>query len=563
MALEDVSFTKRMLLFAALSLPVVVGWNLVFPPPLPAPEEVIAEGGAAEDGAPEETGADASKTKGERPAVPALPQAFERRDGRLVGDKLALDVTNLGGGLISGIDLLDAQFLDAEGDPDDVFLLGDKRTLELSFVGRDNEVHIDDLPLHVTTLDAQSMAVRQGNDQVDVTQTLTLTQGYEATYVVTVTNRSATPQDHRLNLTTRLGSTEEESRYDLHRTLCLQGEELEARDTAALSGGGGCGPFGGSDIEPGVAERVTAPTDWTGVSTNFFAQIAVPDGFRGSACEALMDEDKVQASVFVGPETTLAPGGTRTYEFGLFLGPKFEEDLLAFEAAEGPSLHRAIDWGWFGSLTEVLGGWMLRLLRWFYSLTGIWGLSIILLTFVVRIAMIPLTLKQLNSMKAMKKIQPELTAIKEKYKDDKLKQSQEMQAAMSRAGANPMAGCFPLLLQFPVFIALYASLQAAVELYHVPFLWMPDLTAQDPTYLLPLAMGGMMYLQAKLQPTPADNEQAKMMQTLMPVIFTVMMLFLPAGLTVYIFASTVIGVLQTLLIVRPNSKSDEPEPNAA
>ena len=163
----------------------------------------------------------------------------------------------------------------------------------------------------------------------------------------------------------------------------------------------------------------------------------------------------------------------------------------------------------------------------------------------------------------MKKIQPELTAIKEKYKDDKLKQSQEMQAAMSRAGANPMAGCFPLLLQFPVFIALYASLQAAVELYHVPFLWMPDLTAQDPTYLLPLAMGGMMYLQAKLQPTPADNEQAKMMQTLMPVIFTVMMLFLPAGLTVYIFASTVIGVLQTLLIVRPNSKSDEPEPNAA
>ena len=89
-----------------------------------------------------------------------------------MGDKLALDVTNLGGGLISGIDLLDAQFLDAEGDPDDVFLLGDKRTLELSFVGRDNEVHIDDLPLHVTTLDAQSMAVRQGNDQVDVTQTL-------------------------------------------------------------------------------------------------------------------------------------------------------------------------------------------------------------------------------------------------------------------------------------------------------------------------------------------------------------------------------------------------------
>ena len=135
---------------------------------------------------------------------------------------------------------------------------------------------------------------------------------------------------------------------------------------------------------------------------------------------------------------------------------------------------------------------------------------------------------------------------------------------MARAGANPLAGCLPLLLQFPVFIALYASLQAAVELYHVPFLWVPDLTSQDPYFILPLAMGAVMYLQTKLQPTPAaDNEQAKMMQTLMPVIFTVMMLFLPAGLTVYIFASTVIGVIQTLAIVRPQANDDAAKAEAS
>ena len=121
-----------------------------------------------------------------------------------------------------------------------------------------------------------------------------------------------------------------------------------------------------------------------------------------------------------------------------------------------------------------------------------------------------------------------------------------------------------LLLPFPVFFSLYASLQAAVELYHVPFLWVPDLTSQDPYFILPLAMGAVMYLQTKLQPTPAaDNEQAKMMQTLMPVIFTVMMLFLPAGLTVYIFASTVIGVIQTLAIVRPQANDDAAKAEAS
>ena len=341
MALEDVSFTKRMLLFAALSLPIVVGWNRVFPPPMPAPEEVVAEEEAAEDGAREETGADASKTAGDRPAAPALPQAFEQRDGRLVGDKLALDVTNLGGGLISGIDLLDAQFLDAEGDPDDVFLLGDKRTLELSFVGRDNEVHIDDLPLHVTTLDAQSMAVRQGNDQVDVTQTLTLTQGYEATYVVTVTNRSATPQDHRLNLTTRLGSTEEESRYDLHRTLCLQAKSPR-RGTGRAVGRRRLRSLRGQRHRAGRRRARDGPHGLDGGQHQLFRPDRGARRLPRQRLRGAHGRDKVQASVFVGPETTLAPGGTRTYEFGLFLGPKFEEDLLAFEAAEGPSLHRAI-----------------------------------------------------------------------------------------------------------------------------------------------------------------------------------------------------------------------------
>ncbi|MGB1699456.1 MAG: YidC/Oxa1 family insertase periplasmic-domain containing protein, partial [Nannocystaceae bacterium] len=488
-----------------------------------------------------------------RPAAPARP--FERREGRLVGEKIALDVTNGGRGLISRIDLLDEQFHDEDGNTPDLFLLGDNRTLELSFDGKGNQLDLKDAPQHVTALDDRSITVQQTKPGAEVTQRLTLTEGYEAEYVVTVTNTASTPTTHRLNLITRLGASVEEDRYDLHRTLCLQGEEMEDRDTSDFQSGGGCNPFGGGgEGEIGEEQRVMAPTQWTGVSTNFFAQLTVPDGFSAAGCAMNTEEDRTQYSTLIAAKETLDPGERRTYRFGLFLGPKFEGDLIGFKAVEGASLKRAIDWGWFGGLSEYLGGWMLSLLRWFYSLTGIWGVAIILLTVVVRVAMLPLTLKQMNSMKAMKKAQPELNAIKEKYKDDKMKQHQEMQAAMARAGANPLAGCFPLLLQFPVFIALYASLQAAVELYHVPFLWVPDLTSQDPYYILPLAMGAVMYLQTKLQPTPAaDNEQAKMMQTLMPVIFTVMMLFLPAGLTVYIFASTVIGVIQTLIFVRPNS----------
>ena len=564
MALEDMSFTQRMLIFGSLSLMMITGWNLAFPPvpveETPLPEAEVAQEESAEDAKPKSSGtADAEVIAAAQDAA-APAQVFERREGKLVGDKLALDVTNAGQGLISKIEILGEQFRGEDDSIPDLFLLGDNRTLELRFDGAGNEIDLRDAPQHVTSLDKRSITVQQSNAFAEVTQRLSLTEGYEAEYVVTVRNKGPTSKSHRLNLLTRLGASGEEDRYDIHRTLCLQGEEMQDRDSSDFGGGGGCNPFGGGgeDAAPGEEQRSMAPTQWTGVSTNFFAQVVVPDDFSGVGCAMNVEEDQTQYSTLLAGKETLAPGAERTYRFGLFLGPKFEKDLVDFKAVEGVSLKQAIDWGWFGSVTEVLGGWMLSLLRWFYSLTGVWGVAIILLTVVVRVAMLPLTLKQLNSMKAMKKIQPELAAVKEKYKDDKMKQHQEMQAAMGRAGANPLAGCFPLLLQFPVFIALYASLQAAVELYNVPFLWVPDLTSQDPYFILPLAMGAVMYLQTKLQPTPtADNEQAKMIQTLMPVIFTVMMLFLPAGLTVYIFASTVIGVIQTLVIVRPHS-SDEP-----
>src|SRR5690606_25735615 len=143
-----------------------------------------------------------------------------------------------------------------------------------------------------------------------------------------------------------------------------------------------------------------------------------------------------------------------------------------------------------------------------------------------------------------------------------LKQQQEMQALFKRTGVNPLAGCMPMVLQFPVWIALYAMLGAVVDLYHEEFLWLPDLTQPDPYYILPVAMGGLMFLQTRMNPTAGDAAQAKMMMWMMPGIFVVMMLFLPSGLGVYIFANIVLSLIQSFVQLRIKSK-DAPKDGGA
>jgi YidC/Oxa1 family membrane protein insertase len=162
---------------------------------------------------------------------------------------------------------------------------------------------------------------------------------------------------------------------------------------------------------------------------------------------------------------------------------------------------------------------------------------------------LPLTLKQMDSMRRMREIQPEMAKIKEKYAADRVKQGQEMQALFARTGVNPLAGCLPTLVQIPIWFALYSMLSAAVELVHQPFLWLPDLTQQDPYYILPLGLGAMMVLQNRMMPNTMDEAQARMMRWMMPIMFTLFMLFLPSGLAVYIFANIVLSLIQTALTV--------------
>jgi len=187
-------------------------------------------------------------------------------------------------------------------------------------------------------------------------------------------------------------------------------------------------------------------------------------------------------------------------------------------------------------------------MKFFYSIIANYGVAILILTLLVRLLMFPLQHKAMKSMKRMQELQPHLKSLQEKYKDDKEKLNREMLSFMKTHKMNPMSGCLPILIQLPVFIALYKVLANSVELYRSPFMfWITDLSMKDHYYILPLLMGGMMFVQQKMTPNPTmDPTQAKIMLYMMPVIFTVLMLNLPSGLTLYIMFSTLLGIVQQI-----------------
>jgi YidC/Oxa1 family membrane protein insertase len=234
----------------------------------------------------------------------------------------------------------------------------------------------------------------------------------------------------------------------------------------------------------------------------------------------------------------------RTHVLVGYLGPKSLDRLRDVPALSG--LDEAIDYGWFSPISLV----MLRVLQFFHGLVGSWGVAIILLTVLVKLLLLPLTHWSTMSMRRMAAVKPLLDEINEKYKEDKQRKNQALMDLYKTHKINPLSGCFPLLLQMPIWIALYRMLGNSAELYHTPFLYLKDLTQADPYYILPLVLGVSMFAQQKLTPTTMDSTQAKIMQWFMPILFTVFMLWLPSGLNVYILTNTVLSVVQQQLINR-------------
>lgn len=245
----------------------------------------------------------------------------------------------------------------------------------------------------------------------------------------------------------------------------------------------------------------------------------------------------------------LPPSNRTTYEFKwiAYSGAKSMTQLEKID----PTMTKVINHGFFATIARLL----LVLLMWFHSVVGNWGVSIILLTLLVRILVLPLNVSTFRSTKKMQKIQPLITALRERHKDDPQTMNKEMMALWKEHKVNPVGGCLPMLLQLPVFFALYQVLGQSIELYQAPFfLWIKDLSLKDPYYILPLLMAGAMYIQQKITPTTLDPTQAKIMQFL-PLIFALMMITLPAGLTLYILVNTVAGIVLQQIFMRDKTST--------
>lgn len=533
------SFQQRTLIALALCAAIFVLFDWLMPKPEPPPETEKAVATETSDG-----NATKSEGKSAEPAVEADEEEpapsgehVDSAERELRNDLVAVRIINRSpakGGIVSGIQLLSPQF-EKELTGTDALRLGGSPTLEISFADEESDVKLpksttfelrDEGPRHVT------LGHRDG--EVDVTERFELGEGYEAKLVVTVTNRSKTAKAHRIHIGTRVGVVD--SRYDIARGLCRTGEDLEYEDA--------------SDVEDGPI-HYTGPITWGGVDNKYFGFFVIATQ-PATDCEIRLAEGGgfVQNRIS-GAVTSLEPGASQTYEYGLYLGAKELERLQAYSAVQvkGLDIDQAIDWGFFGGVSEWLGRMLLGMLRWFFAVTHSWGISIVLLTVVVKLITLPLTLKQMSSMKRMRAINPEMQKIRAKYADDRVKQGQEMQALFARSGVNPLAGCLPTLVQLPIWFALYSMLSAAVELVHQKFLWLPDLTQQDPIYVLPLALGALMIVQNRMMPNTMDEAQAKMMRWLMPIMFTLFMLFLPSGLAVYIFANILLSIVQTAIQV--------------
>lgn len=279
---------------------------------------------------------------------------------------------------------------------------------------------------------------------------------------------------------------------------------------------------------------------WTGFTNKYFLQALYPHSpaeqvFINSGSNFI--ENIMTTNTFV-----LTPSEQHEVLFTAYLGPKKLEYLSVGDTPFDDAIH----FGFFHFLAKPL----FDVLRFFNSFLNNYGFSIILLTVCIKLIFWPLTQKSYKSMQGMQKLQPEMKRLKEKYADDKQRLNQEMMSFYKDNKVNPLGGCLPILIQIPVFFALYKVLLDSIELRHAPFiLWISDLSAKDPYYITPIIMGASMFLQQKLTPTNMDPTQEKIM-LMMPVIFTFMFLNFPSGLVLYWLVNNLLTILQQLLIRR-------------
>jgi len=379
---------------------------------------------------------------------------------------------------------------------------------------------------------------------------------FELEVSTTLTNLSAEPRTHELSIEAFAYHTNKEVKSGLGRQSplatelsCARGSDIKRKPKDDFKEGWFSLP---------VVDRYVA------ISNPYFTQALMPmtapdaakpvcdllaeDWFSGSQKRDDDDAGDVYHGRLEYPAKELKPQESATYTLAAFFGPK-ERDVLAKADNGTPRLGDVVNLGFFSPVARVLVG----VLVFFHShvAMGNWGLSIISMTVCLRLLLLPLSIKPVKTSIAMRKLKPEIDALTIKYRDDAQAKNMATMELYRKHGVNPLGGCLPQLVQMPIWFAMYTTLQTAVEMYHERFLWFTDLSAPDRFFILPLLIGGFMVVQQRIVPQQGmDPMQAKMMMYMMPIMFTGMMIFLPAALGVYMLTNSVLGITQQLIIER-------------
>tara|TARA_B100000767_G_scaffold45406_1_gene39813 strand:+ start:853 stop:2541 length:1689 start_codon:yes stop_codon:yes gene_type:complete len=300
--------------------------------------------------------------------------------------------------------------------------------------------------------------------------------------------------------------------------------------------------FDFSDIED-ESVKTSIEGGWVAMVQHYFISAWIPpaDELNNFTLRKLSNQDMYLLS-FTGAPITVPVGESANYKASFYIGPKDQDALI--EMAD--FLDRTLDYGFLWILAEPI----FKAMKMIYSVIGNWGWTIILLTLGIKLLLYPLSAASLKSMAKMRNLQPQMLRLKELYGDDRQKMSQETMSLYKKEKVNPAGGCFPMLLQMPVFISLYWVLMESVEIRHAPWIfWIQDLSAKDPYFVLPIIMGASMLFMQKLQPAPTDPMQAKIMQ-IMPIAFTFLFMGFPSGLVLYWTVNNLLSMAQQWFVNR-------------
>ncbi|GGW96415.1 membrane protein insertase YidC [Alteromonas halophila] len=400
--------------------------------------------------------------------------------------------------------------------------------------GQGRPVYRAEKEIYEMTGDTLEVPLTWRNDKgLEVTKTFTFNRdSYNVDVSFSITNNTATPasvqQYAQLKQDTQVEQDDSMMFMPTYRGAAFSSED--ERYTKY--------DFG--DIEDGNLRRKTA-AGWAAMLEHYFVSAWVPPQDQTNTIYSRNLSDRYAVIGFLGEPATIQSGESQRLTSTLYMGPKDQDNLA--KLARGLDL--TVDYGILWWISKPL----FHLLQFLHSLVGNWGFAIILITIIVKGAMYPLTKKQYESMARMRNLAPKMQQLKERHGDDRQKMSQSMMELYKKEKVNPMGGCLPLLLQMPIFLALYWVFMESVELRHADFiLWITDLSVKDPYFVLPILTGASMYLLQKMQPTTiSDPMQQKIMQ-FMPVMMSIFFLWFPAGLVLYWLVSNVITLIQARMI---------------